>query len=1283
MMNDEYSEHKNDERGVMNDEQNTNSSSSLITHHSSLPTLPVFYDEQKLRWPWLKRMVVIGGLVGILAAVVLAVSVFAPALLPRNPLPRATTVREIGNQDPILSHFEQRPHLAQTNPPMTRLQRRQLGVKFTRDRQKLEAYTRREQSKAAENARRAQAFLQQWPNQMKGQGITAGGVMPFGYEEEENRREEKEKRRKGEEKALHPTPDTRHPVPVIAAFYVNWEETSWASAQHNMAHLTHFLPEWLHLKQKGADVDSSSPKNLPFLDARDDKDKTDVVNLAHSNSVPIVVLLNNYTRPKNEEEGEGKWDTDAVHALVSDPKARRNFARQMRDWLLTNKLQGVNIDFEEVAEQDKDSLTLFMRELYTALHPAKLLVTQDVQLENGAFDFPGLAKWNDWLVPMFYDEHESSSGPGAIAGIDWTHKHLDALLSQVDPSKVVMAVGQQGYDWTKGVAGTESLRYQTAVVTAKESYDGKGMDGVIRIDPASLNPMFTYSEDTLDKNNQVRQEEHTVWMQDAASVYNQLLLARPHGIRGAALWMLGAEDPTIWSYYDKNLWNGDWQKIVSGGALNTISYGGTGEIDFTAEGELLQPVAEPTSGQRTITQDPKTGMITAEAYKIDPATNRPLMPSSYIVRRYGGKTGNPAKQIVLTFDDGPDPTYTPQILDILKRYHVPAAFFVVGKMAEANPNIVRRMWDEGHEIGNHTWDHRDLAELTPAHQSYELTATERVIQALTGHSTTLFRPPYGNDVEPTTGAEVRPLDLAAQLNYLTVGQKIDPLDWALYKFKPGTEAFDYTQPKTAQDIVNGVWAEKDQGSIVLLHDAGGDRTHTVAALPQIIEKLRAGGYTFISVSQLSGIPREKLMPPITGKDIYLAGGDRVTFEAAYLFQITLTTLFMLSIVLGTSRVLLFVGLALIQRQREKKRVFPVGFTPSVSVIIAAYNEEKVIGRTIQALLDSGYPNLEIIVVDDGSKDNTSEVVQTLYGDNPLVKLIVKPNGGKASALNQGLTVATGDIMVSLDADTLFTSDTIGRLARHFINPQVGAVSGNVRVGNTNNIWTRWQAIEYTTSQNFDRRGYDLLNCITVVPGAVGAMRREAVLAVGGYTHDTLAEDTDLTWKLRRSGWRIVNDNTAMAYTEAPESLKNLAKQRFRWAFGTLQCLWKHRGALGQHGAFGWLALPSLWVYQILFPAISPFMDIAMVWSLCAGNGAKFAQFYVAMFALEFTAALIALRMDRGNLRLLPWLFFQRFLYRQLMYYVVLRALWSALRGSAVGWNKFERTGTARVETKTA
>ena len=704
----------------------------------------------------------------------------------------------------------------------------------------------------------------------------------------------------------------------------------------------------------------------------------------------------------------------------------------------------------------------------------------------------------------------------------------------------------------------------------------------------SLNPTFTYTEGDVDSDTGQAGLPHVVWMLDAVTAYNQLSVARPQQLRGAALWVLGQEDPSIWTFFNKAKWRDNWGQIIDSGALDNISFAGTGLINFDGEGELLQPIAEPSRGKRIVVRDPKTGLIVAETYQKN-AQGHLLVPTSYVVRRYSGVTGdtNKEKQVLLTFDDGPDPTWTPQILDILKKNHVPAVFFVVGKNAETNPDLVRREWDGGFEIGNHTWDHPELDDLLPAYQRVELTSTQRIIQAITGHSTTLFRPPYGNDVEPQTGKEVRPLDLAASMGYITVGQKNDPQDWRLQEYEPGTEIMDPNRPRSAQSIVDSVINNRDAGSIILLHDAGGDRSLTVAALPQIITKLRSLGYTFVSVSELSGIPRQKLMPPVTGRDTLLVGADAFTFETTYLFQRVLTTLFLLSIWLGVSRVVLFVGLALIQRAREKHRVFPTGFTPSVSVIIAAYNEEKVIVPTVQALLAGDYSNLEVIVVDDGSKDRTYDVARETFAGDPRVRVLTKPNGGKASALNRGLRFAKGEIMVSLDADTLFAQDTISRLVRHFHDPRVGAVSGNVRVGNIHNIYTRWQALEYITSQNFDRRGYDLLNCITVVPGAVGALRRSAVVAVGGYTHDTLAEDTDLTWKLRRAEWRIVNDNSAMAYTEAPESLRNLAKQRFRWAYGTLQCLWKHRTALFTHSAFGWLRCPASGSTRSCFPRSRP------------------------------------------------------------------------------------------------
>ena len=1106
---------------------------------------PIFYDAEAGRWRLFLRIVTPVALLALAGVALLIVSIIARPLMPPTSLPRVSEARDFGAPNPFLDERDKRPEKIPPHP-LPYIDRRKLGYQQKQDKDRLVKLDAAEQ-----NMGEATPFEPALTDKRLLLGDPFSSPSPYA------------------------TPSADTPK-VVAGFYVSWDESSRASTRRNIAALTHFIPEWLHLKAAGTPY--ADPKQRPFLDARQPQDLKDTQPFVQKNHVPVLALLNNLTRKGRGEEGEGQWDTEALHQIISNPAARANLIHYLRQWLLAQKFQGVNIDFEQVALEDRDNLTAFMRELGADFHAHHLLVTQDIQPSSESEDIPALAEACDWIVPMLYDQHEGSTEPGPVAAIDWTREELKKLLQNIPADKIVMAVGNHGYDWTVGQSGAQDVTYQSAILTAKESQP----DAYVHLDRKSLNPTFSYTDEVADKKGAMRQEKHIVWMQDAVSVFNQLQIGKPEGVRGAALWYVGSEDPSLWSFYNKQKWSSDWSKIALNGGLDTLAYNGAGEVDFEGEGELLQPRAAPSAGKRAVTVDPKTGLITREQYQKDPQTGQMLFPSGWVVRRYGGGLGNRNKQIVLSFDDGPDPTWTPQILDVLKQYNVPAVFFVVGKQAEENPGLIQREYNEGHEIGNHSLTHPDLFKLSPEAQNLQLTTTQRVIQAITGHSTLLFRPPYGGDVEPQTGAEVSPMLNAANLNYITVGEKNDPQDWRLYGNIAGTEALDPAHPRTAQDIVTSVVSNRDEGSIVLLHDAGGNRQNTIDALPLLITQLRGMGYKFVGVSDLTGFPREQLMPKVTGHDTLLVGADRYVFGVSYLFQRTLTTLFALSIILGMSRVALFVGLALIQRIREQKRVFPVGFTPTVSVIIAAYNEEKVINRTVRALLDGDYPNLQVIVVDDGSKDGTSRVVAEAFGDNSRVTLVRKENGGKASALNRGLTEATGDIMVSLDADTLFAPDTIRLLARHFADPAVGAVSGNVRVGNVSTFgawfhsfdgqgvsnWrkllraaqgfllTRWQSLEYITSQNFDRRGYDLMNCITVVPGAVGALRRSAVQNVGGYTHDTLAEDTDLTWKLRRAGWRIVNDNSAMAYTEAPESLRNLAKQRFRWAYGTLQCLWK-------------------------------------------------------------------------------------------------------------------------------
>ena len=365
--------------------------------------------------------------------------------------------------------------------------------------------------------------------------------------------------------------------------------------------------------------------------------------------------------------------------------------------------------------------------------------------------------------------------------------------------------------------------------------------------------------------------------------------------------------------------------------------------------------------------------------------------------------------------------------------------------------------------------------------------------------------------------------------------------------------------------------------------------------------------------------------------------------------------------------------------------------PPVSVLIPAHNEEEVIVETVEAALDSDYRNLEVIVVNDGSTDRTGELLDQHFGANPRVHIIHQENRGKPGALARALAEARGEVVVTIDADTAVESDAVSKLLRHFDDPKLGGVAGNVKVGNRSNWLTRWQALEYITSQNLEKRAFDLLNCITVVPGALGAWRMEAVLTAGGVTADTVAEDTDLTIAIRRAGWRISYEEEAIAWTQAPETAGVLVRQRFRWTFGTLQSVWKHRDTLfrRKYGALGWVALPNVFIFQILFPLISPVIDLMffstlVLWGLAQLRIARLPQlwtsqdversliFFAGFMLIDLLTCVIAFALEKKEDWTLLWpLLLQRFYYRQMMYIVLFRSVMGAVQGHAIGWRGIE------------
>jgi peptidoglycan-N-acetylglucosamine deacetylase len=1034
-----------------------------------------------------------------------------------------------------------------------------------------------------------------------------------------------------------PTPVVPTSRPLSVGFYVSWDESSYASLKRNLDQLDWVVGQWSHLQ------DSSDNPIVTETDAP-------ALNLIRSShpQTRIIPMVQNLT--------DDNWDAALLSRHIADEPSRQRLIAALDSFVETNKFGGICVDFEEPLKADQANLLLFVQELHALFAGKNLPVVIAVPFDNEDWNYAEYAAASDYMILMAYDQHYAGGDPGPVAAQSWYEQILVSRMKDLNPAKTIIAIGSYGYDWTEGAKEANELTFQEAVISAKDS------QATITFDQTTRNPYFEYTEE--DNSN------HTVWFLDGVTAYNQIRAASGYGCAGFALWRLGSEDPSVWSILGSS---------NAGSApenLRRIVYGY--QVDFEGTGELLNVVSRPQDGSRDIKVNQTSGFLENEKYV--------SIPSSYVIERAGDHPGD----IALTFDDGPDPEWTPAILDILKQENVPATFFIIGKNGQAHPDLVRRIVNEGHEIGNHTFTHPNLGEVPGALTDLELNATQRLIESLTGRSTVLFRPPYFGDAEADTPDEVEPAIRAKNLGYLMVGLRIDPGDWRL--------------PVRADDIVKlAVQRAMDtnpetRGQVVLLHDSGGDRSATVQALPILIHELRARGFKFVGVSDLAGLSRDQVMPLLTNRQKVYTHADAVAFMVLSTGGWLLQWLFIIGILLGLLRLLFIGALAFAQWLRSRRREHSAlvqSYTPSVSVIVPAFNEEKVIAGTIDSLLASDYEKYEIVVVDDGSTDGTSDVVRKRFGDNKRVRLFTVMNGGKAAALNFGLRQATGEVVVALDADTLFAPQTLGALAHRFYDPKIGAVAGNAKVGNRINIVTRWQALEYITSQNMDRRAFASLNCITVVPGAVGAWRRALLEKAGGFSSETLAEDQDLTLEVRRLGFKIGYEETAIAWTEAPERLRPLAKQRFRWAFGTLQCMWKHSNALfrPRYGALGFVAMPNVWIFQILFPLISPVMDLLLVYTLISAGLDRLQQpaqysftnlkqilFYYALFlAIDWFAACFAFLLEkRERLSLLWWLFPQRFCYRQVMYYVMMKSVASAMRGALVGWGKLERKATAEA-----
>ncbi|WP_423142306.1 polysaccharide deacetylase family protein [Parablastomonas sp. CN1-191] len=1016
--------------------------------------------------------------------------------------------------------------------------------------------------------------------------------------------------------------------PLSVGFYLPDDETSIASLRRHAASLDWVVPMRFSVDASGA---ITTAPDAAF----------DRLIAAMPHPPQVMPMVQNYA---NE-----KFDGAAAARLLADPAARARLAATLGTAAAAPNVGGVVLDIEDLPTDAMPHYLTFLDQLRRAM-PRGDQIAITVPAGDPSWPIRAIARRTDRVLFMAYDQHWQGGEAGPIASQDWFVREVARARAEAGP-KLVVTLGSYGYDWHGAqdkVGGVDALTVEEAWLAAHDS------NAAPRFDPVSGNAGFAYDD---------AGEHHSVWFVDAASSWNQLAALKRLGIGAVALWRLGSEDPGFWS---------DLGAFRSGGRPDLATPESPLNNDVEGTGEIIRITDTAQPGHRDVAYD-AAGLIRGETYT--------ALPTPFVVQRSGGSD---PKAIALTFDDGPDPVWTPRILDVLKREGVPGTFFVIGENALENPSLLRRMVAEGHVIGNHTYTHPNLAGASQTDTDFELSTNERLVEAYTGRRMRLFRAPYFGDAEPTTADELIPALRAQQAGYTIVGLHVDTEDWQ----RPPAAAI----VRTALTEIHAANAERT-GNIVLLHDGGGNRAETVAALPQIIAALRGEGYRFVSVPQLVGASAAQAMPQVTGSDLTAVRFDIAGFLAVAALIATVGFLFYLAIVLGITRAVLMTALAWIQSRR--RRAEPPLFEPTVTVIIPAFNEERVIVSSIARVLASEYPALQVIVADDGSRDRTSDLVREAFGSDPRVLLLTLTNGGKAAALNRAVRDARGEVIIALDADTQFEALTIRRLARWFGDPRLGAVAGDARVGNRVNLVTRWQAVEYITAQNLERRALAGFDAMTVVPGAVGAWRRAALDAVGGYPEDTLAEDQDLTIAIQRFGWRVTYDPRATAWTEAPESFAALAKQRYRWAFGTLQCLWKHRSALrrGRPTGLALIGMPQAWLFQILFAAISPVIDLALLlslvgtalrieqhgWAQTRGDVGTMGLYWLAFTAIDVLCGWIAYRLDDRRPRYPAHLLVaQRLVYRQIMYWVVLRAIASAIGGWVVGWGKLERSG--RVET---
>lgn len=367
-----------------------------------------------------------------------------------------------------------------------------------------------------------------------------------------------------------------------------------------------------------------------------------------------------------------------------------------------------------------------------------------------------------------------------------------------------------------------------------------------------------------------------------------------------------------------------------------------------------------------------------------------------------------------------------------------------------------------------------------------------------------------------------------------------------------------------------------------------------------------------------------------------------------------------------------------------------GYYPFVSIIVPVYNEGKMLHSSIESLLDIDYPNYEIIIVNDGSTDDTADVGESLVGfqkgRSGLVKvsLINRPNGGKAKALNAGIQYSEADFVLCMDGDSQLTQNTLRMAMRHFVEPSVGAVAGNVKVQNRKKMITDLQALEYLEGLNLARGAQGFMQMVNIIPGPIGVFRKVTLRDAGFYSSDTFAEDADITLKILAKGWKIVYEPNAQAYTEAPVTIYQLLKQRYRWTRGILQAIRKHKKYLYNptvnfNNSF---IMWSMFYEALIWPAMNIFVNVYfIIVALFYGIHITLFLWWVGIAVLDLMSAVYCVAAEKEEFRLVPYAIIYRLFFILLIDVTKAMATIEEFLGFRMTWGKLERMGSGGKQMK--